>query len=339
MTRLIQLVFACFILLVGNAGTVSAQGKKGSFSQNSLGIAPPSGDYEGNVADEDKYKEVTNLFCKYVRAKQNDKALQFLNAGAAPLPMRFGQENWIVYTLIDQKNYQILDALYAKFPKMFRFSQAIHYACAKSDSEMIDYLIEHGASLDLNGGFTGGTYMKNSFQRERYEWNKDGRLKYLPCDNAIYNGNFDNLNYIAKKYNKFPSTTGLTEAVFNFMKKDNVEAVKMIMDMPNFDPNAVHGNGQISLLCLALEKDNKEIARILIEKGANVNHTYWHSSDGTLCPLLLVVKKPNMQDMLELLLSKGANPEYRDGNRGTFNVFKRARSEYKEWYILQGHSL
>ncbi len=336
--KVFHIYIACLALFV-NVNTVNAQATTGDFSRNSLGIKPPSGEYEGNVANSSYYKEVTNFFIKYVNEKNTEKALLFLNNGAKPLPMRFGQKEWIVYTLIDQKNFQILDALYEKFPKMFRYSQAIHYACAKSDSTMIDYLMNHEASLDLNGGFTGGTYEKNSFRRERYEWNKDERFVNSPCDCALLYGQFDNLNYIEKKYKRIPSTVGLTKAVFKFLYKDDFKTVKYIINLPNFDPNAVYDDSKMSVLSLALEKNNKEIARILIEKGADVNNTYYHMSKGTLCPLLIAVQKPDMQDMIELLLSKGAKTEYQDGYRGKFKIFNKARSEYKEWYILNGNKL
>lgn len=334
MTKSIRFIITCLIL-VCNFNIISAQ-KSSNFSLYSLGIEAPPQNYEGFVWND--YDDATNFFIKYINENQNDKALQFLNAGAKPFPNYFYSDKWIVYKLIDQKNYTILDAIHKKYPLMFKYSQALHYACAMSDSTMIDYLISKGASLNLNGCCLDGN-------KPAYKWNADQRWRMLPIDCAMgYNAN--NYNFLIKKYKTSPSANRVSILVKLFIDKNIPSAVYSLMNNSSFDPNVraseleyfsdkAWSDKNIILLEYAIRKGQKDIAKKLIEMGADVNASKG-SNSGLVCPLKTAVTMPDMQDIIELLLSKGAKTKM-PYQYSTENIINKARSEYKEWFILNGY--
>ena len=91
-------------------------------------------------------KDATRFLENAVRENNVTKATKFLEAGASA---------FISYEMIDKKQYEMIDVMHKDNPKLIRYSQLLHHACAKSDAEMIDFLIERGASLDLYGYHVG----------------------------------------------------------------------------------------------------------------------------------------------------------------------------------------
>ena len=163
------------------------------------------GDVRTKVMEGTDYpinKEATRFLEKAVKENNVINAEKFLKAGASA---------FISYEMIDKKQYEMIDLMYKDNPKLIRYSQLLHYACAKSDTKMIDFLIERNASLDLYGYYL--QYNKDAYYGEGgYElfcgWNKDGNFKNTPADAALYYRKWDNLNHIINKYHKYPTIYG-----------------------------------------------------------------------------------------------------------------------------------
>jgi len=339
-----------FLLIVACHDVTYAQGNSSNFSLFSLGIqAPPKG-YKGYVNSADAvlngYNEATKFFVNNVNVGQTEKAIKFLNAGAAPYPPSRDAEKWIVYTIIKNKDYALLDAIHEKFPLMFKYSQALHYACVYSDSTMIDYLISKGADLNLNGLCLRDERQQGWGLKVAYPWNADTRFRMLPADCAsLYN--WKNLQYINRKYGANLSAHGISRAIYRFTE-GNVgdQFVKLLMSFPNFDPNVraseltyfssdAWNDEDVILLEYMIRKGKKELAKQMIEMGADVNASKG-SNSGLVCPLMTAVQTPNMQDIIELLLAKGAKTKMPFQYR-TVNILDKARTEYKEWFVLNGY--
>lgn len=172
----------------------------------SLGIEPPSDNgprTKGHYSGKDFYvdnKDATRFLEKAVQEDSVAKVEKLLKVGASA---------FVNYEMIDKKQYEIMDAMYRDNPKIIKYSQLLHYACAKSDTTMIDFLIQRGASLDLCGfceekggrGYFG-------FDLERRDWNGDVDYKYTPADVALDYRQWDNLRHIALKYHKYPTIYG-----------------------------------------------------------------------------------------------------------------------------------
>ena len=233
-----------------------------------------------------------------------EKIEKLLNAGASA---------FVSYEMIDKKQYKLMDLMYKKNPKLIRYSQMLHYACANcTDTAMIDFLISHGASLDLCGGYYE-RYHDSSYGelcRKPYGWNLD-RYYFTPQDVAYRQGNTTILNYIIKKYGKFPTTIGIADYIYKTLANDKkVEhLINLLNGEDNFynlitkgkgnndqaltellNTNLPNGSSQFGyshILCRAIERlgvyrnngntdkaaQYETLVRLMIDKGANVNIT------------------------------------------------------------------
>lgn len=161
-------------------------------------------------------EDATRFLENAVRENNVTKATKFLEAGASA---------FISYEMIDKKQYEMIDVMHKDNPKLIRYSQLLHHACAKSDAEMIDFLIERGASLDLYGyhwelidhpewdewrkKWTNTRVKKNTYILTSKLWNGDKNYKNTPADVALKYMRLDNLKHIKDKYNKYPTIYGL----------------------------------------------------------------------------------------------------------------------------------
>jgi hypothetical protein len=119
--------------------------------------------------------------------------------------------------------------------------------------------------------------------------------------------------YAASYYVLHSPTHHLIEAV----EHDDIDTVKNMLD-EGADPNTHLPNG-CSLLILACEKRHLEMAKLLLEKGADINYQMKPSRDTALFSV------SDREQFVELLLSKGADVTIKD--REGFTVLDRAR----EW--------
>ena len=155
-------------------------------------------------------KDATRFLEKAVQENDVNKVEKLLKAGASA---------FVTYDMIDKKQYEIMDAMYRDNPKIIRYSQLLHYACAKSDTTMIDFLIQRNASLDLcgyceeNGG--RGYWGTDS---ERSNWDGDIDYKNTPADVALYHDKWANLRHLANKYHKYPTINGCALDFYFFIR-------------------------------------------------------------------------------------------------------------------------
>ena len=140
-----------------------------------------------------------------------------------------GGSAFITYDMIDKKQYKLMALMNKNNPKLIRFSQLLHYACSKGDTTAVDFMIEHGASLDLCGfylekfkdGLTPTSY--RWLCREQCLWNNDSRFMYTPQDVAIQYGQVILYDYICKKYNKRATIAGWNRLLYNICLYDGMD--------------------------------------------------------------------------------------------------------------------
>ena len=164
-------------------------------------------------------KDATRFLEKAVQENDVEKAEKLLKAGASA---------YVSYDMIKNKQYEMIDAMHKDNPKLIRYSQMLHYACATSDTTMIDFLIDRNASLDLCGyceakggrGYWG-------VDSERSKWNGDNRFANTPADVALMYSQWTNLYYIINKYHKYPTINGCTR-FFTLILKYNPNLVDLL---------------------------------------------------------------------------------------------------------------
>lgn len=166
------------------------------------------------ISNVQKY-DATRYLEKAVKENPDDleRIKKLLGAGASA---------FITYEMIDKKQYDLIDLMYKSNPKLIRFSQLIHYAAAHSDSTMIDFLVERGASLDLCGCYFE-KYNDNGrlLCRKQCKWNEDEKYFYTPADVALFQGRFRIVNYIRIKYGPRPTIDGWTHRLYSLLIWDN----------------------------------------------------------------------------------------------------------------------
>lgn len=222
-----NLIKSLLILVVTTTFNVSAQNPPLSLP---LGIdvkSIPPGDGIRKGGD----KEATRFLENAVRENNRERVEKLLKAGASA---------FVSYEMIDKKQYEIMEIMHRNNPLLIRFSQMIHYACANSDSTMVDFLVNHGACLDLCGNYweTFPDRYWGRFANTPYSWNSDGNLYYTPLDCALRSGKISLIRYITKKYGKRPTVTGVAEYLYNIINADeynNDNVKKAINELPLLD--------------------------------------------------------------------------------------------------------
>ena len=108
----------------------------------------------------------------------------------------------------------------------------------------------------------------------------------------------------------------------------NTERVKNIIEMTIVDVNYTNKKGYLTNLMIALSFGTKEVAELLISRGANVNIILPRKEENHLnkleIPLMIEVKTRNVGN-IKLLLKYGADIYYKDYDGKT--VFDYAREE------------
>lgn len=152
-------------------------------------------------------KDATRFLEKAVQENDVEKVEKLLKAGASA---------FVSYEMIEKKQYEILDAMYRDNPKLIRYSQLLHYACAKSDTTMIDFLIQRNASLDLYGYYI--TKDKLGDYTVLCRWNGDDKYQNTPADVALSYGNVNNLYFIIHKHHKYPTIYGISKYLYKLLE-------------------------------------------------------------------------------------------------------------------------
>lgn len=258
-----------------------------------------------SVKAEDRNYDVKRFLEKTLKEEPDnlDKIRKLLDAGAAA---------FVTYEMIDNKQYDLMDLMYRYNNKLIRYSQMLHYACAYChDTAMIDFLIAHGASLDMCGNYYERYHDRGygEVRRNPYLWNSDGRFSFTPQDVAYLNGNKVIVDYIIRKYGKYPTLVGLADyfyqklahdkktdhlisllkgedGFYDLLSQGKGRVAKAMADMLNMDlPTGGQQYSYCHILCRAVDRigvyrDNgntemaakyEELVRLMIDKGARVD--------------------------------------------------------------------
>ncbi len=261
---------------------------------------------KGKIRQPDKSEDLKRFLEKTLKEEPDnlEKIDKWLNAGAAA---------FVTYEMIDNKQYALMDLMHKHNPNLIRYSQMIHHACATcSDTAMIDFLIAHGASLDLCAGYYERQHDSGygELARQPYFWDVD-RYYYTPQDVAYRQGNKTILNYIIRKYGKYPTAVGLADYILKNLANDKKteRLIGLLNGEDSFYDLVTKGKGNTSqalaemlnaplpasfreisychILCRAIERlgtyrnngnaekaaQYERLVRLMIDKGARVDVT------------------------------------------------------------------
>lgn len=97
------------------------------------------------------------------------------------------------------------------------------------------------------------------------------------------------------------------------------------------DPNALARNQTgFTPLTGAVSQNHNEVARLLVNHGANVNHKY----EGGFTPIMHAAHAGNFE-LVKLLLDNGADPNAKNGEEKTALTFAREKNHDKVVALLQ----
>lgn len=150
----------------------------------------------------------------------------------------------------------------------------------------------------------------------------DGRIKNMAAENRFYSfveaikfgkcvtvewfldqGRVD-LQMRTKLEKKGP----MTAALYDTNRRRRPQIVRLLLER-GANPNEVFSSSGKTLLQKALEQDDSETARLLVEHGADVNSSGYGPTCQKKPPLSIAIKRKNAP-MVQLLLRKGANRIY-----------------------------
>ena len=184
----------------------------------------------------------------------------------------------------------------------------LNSAICKKNVPMVRLLLEKGADPNAERIFDDGRRF-SALRDSIAEWPNDEIARLLIERGA-------DVNYVEQ--NESVKCPVLISAIF----EGNVSMVRLLLDK-GADPNGERlfddGRRFSALRDSILEWPNDEIARLLVERGANVN--YVARNDGFWIPVLISAICKRNVNMVCLLLNKGANPYgeriFDDGRRFT----------------------
>lgn len=129
--------------------------------------------------------------------------------------------------------------------------------------------------------------------------------------------------------------------LFDAVERDNLDAARDLLDRGT-SPDQVNNNGSV-ILMTALWRKRRDIARLLIERGANVNPRPREvmpmgSSTVTVQATALNAAMSCGLDMLELMVEKGADVQQKDYGRTplTLSALTNRREEAARFLIEKG---
>lgn len=251
-----------------------------------------------------KNKDATRFLEKAVKENNSVNVEKLLKAGAS---------GFINYEMIDKKQYEIMELMYKDNPRLIRYSQLLHYACAKSDTKMIDFLMERNASLDLYGCYF--EYGNNSAiygYFKKCEWNKDEDYRYTPADCALFYQNWNNLNHIINKYHKYPTIYGCNQlfGVSLMNDKQGSGGLKMICEF-------LSGNDSKFQFMKSVDYTMSDVINFGYHYVANNRLKSYFLMSGTIQKIADSRRARNGRDkeyidLLNLMIAKGANMNPQD---------------------------
>lgn len=133
-------------------------------------------------------------------------------------------------------------------------------------------------------------------------------VNYLPFRSDIFNYLIENGADVNYINKDRSNTTALSFAI----NKNNTEAVKLLLENganPNNEENSKEFRGGLGLLEKAImsDKDKREIIKLLVNAGANVNNTTSYPERGKFSTLGLSLEVGKDYEIIKMLIEAGAN--------------------------------
>ena len=326
----------------------------GVFDWGKLYMEAPPQSYYNSLHWEKANEEKNNFFWKAIAENNTEKAIAFMERGALPCDFLMRSNGEVIgchgqkslYPAVANKNYDLLEAVYNKFPDVIKYSQLLHYACSLDfDPKMIEWLIEHGASLNMNGYARYSSH--NGYWYARYSWNDDKDIAFRPIDVAFLRGKNETVKYLMEKHNQRVNTLVLSSSLVKMIPGNSDEQLIAAVDKSRtlgyseYDFINMQDTNKEYPLIKAIKEGKNEFAKYLIAHcGADVNVQRHEKnearsvginigSDFYESPLSIAISKPGNLDIINYLLEHGAKP-YKD----VIKIY--AHKEYREAFILQG---
>lgn len=224
----------------------------------------------------------------------------------------------------------------------------LHYAIRKADVDLVKLLIDFGANprygLDcdydreeystltlacVNGNLTIVKILLTKYSLENNnsdEYATEEDLSQIKEALWVVMGqNNPNLKHIALAlYEKINDPKNARFPLLNIVVHfDDFDHTKALLEA-GANPNELDIRN-VSPLYKAVEKENIEIAQLLLEKKADPNHSFWHyygiyeDEKFEDCPLHCAVRKGNIK-LVELLLNYGADINKILSGRNVFDI-------------------
>lgn len=153
-------------------------------------------------------------------------------------------------------------------------------------------------------------------------WEQEQKF-WEDCERAIEERNSTRLEELLQEQKlqneKFKLNNYLREAV----EKNDLDEVKFLIDF-GLSPNIKieKENFKKTILTIALENKNMDMANLLVENGANVNEYYEYNKklDKT-CPLMIAIESKDLE-AIKFLLDNGATPSKAHSYKRNDSMFK-----------------
>ena len=204
------------------------------------------------------------------------------------------------------------------YSMMYDKTSPLMVACTNNRYNMAKYLIEHGANINYENHFKKDAMYKLTFEAKSNFF--DLFIKNGFNINKKYKNGKTLLMMICKNLNKE-----------SFFYSDYMKTTKVLL-INHADPNIKKddlSDGETALM-MALENENNDLVKLLIEYGANINET---DSVG-LTPLMIASEKGNLESIKILINSQAPiNVCDADGETAIFRAVARGHNDIVKYFI------
>jgi ankyrin repeat protein len=159
----------------------------------------------------------------------------------------------------------------------------------------------------------GGTYYDDPHIYDYFAFNRVADEFASALLRLCPNAGIDSSPVVSKEGSKIPIDTALSADICNSVQQGDINKVKSMLDANPELINASNDYG--TLLCIAAGRGNKEVAELLIDRGANVNEKVIRIN-GDFTPLYIAAWNGH-KNVAELLIAKGAEVNVKTKNGWT----------------------
>jgi len=279
-----------------------------------------------NVKITDKQNQYYN-YTPLIFALKNKKyeLAKIIIEKGADVNIKYDDYHTPLFSAIVNKNYEITKLLIEKGAdvnaKTGRYNETpLHIAVKKGNYEIAKLLIEKGADVNTKAGRYNAIPLNFALENKNYEIAKlliekgadvntiAGRNNETPLHIALENKNYEIAKLLIKKEANINAITNSKNTSLHIaLKNENNEISKLIIGK-GADLSIKNDYGYTALHFACKNKNGFEIAKLLIEKGADVNtgagRRYYET------PLHIALKNKN-NEIAKLLIEKGADIKWR----------------------------